>query len=159
MKRRIRLKINGEQHEIEIKTSSTLLSLLRDELGLKGTKEGCGAGTCGACSVIIDGKVIDSCIFPAMDADGKEVLTVEGLAGENGKLHPLQEAFMEEGAVQCGFCTPGMLMSAKALLDENPRASEEDIKTGMAGNLCRCTGYVRIIKAVQNAAKKMQQVK
>ena len=154
MKQMIKITVNGISHELAIKTSTTLLSLLRDELGLTGTKEGCGNGDCGACSVIVGGKVVNSCIYLAMDADGKEIVTVEGLAGEDGKLHPLQEAFVEEGAVQCGFCIPGMLMSAKALLDENPDPSEEEIKVGMAGNLCRCTGYARIVKGIQRAAGK-----
>ena len=156
MKQMIKITVNGRVHELAIKTSTTLLSLLRDELGLTGTKEGCGVGDCGACSVIVDGKVVNSCIFLALDADGKEVLTVEGLAGEDGKLHPLQEAFVEAGAVQCGFCTSGMLMSSKALLNENPNPSEEEIRTGIAGNLCRCTGYTRIVEAVKKAAEKMK---
>jgi carbon-monoxide dehydrogenase small subunit len=156
MKQMMTITVNGITHELAVKPSTTLLSLLRGELGLTGTKKGCGAGDCGACSVIVDRKVVNSCIFLALDADGKTVLTVEGLSGEDGELHPLQKAFAEEGAVQCGFCTPGMLMSAKALLDENPDPTEEEIRTQLSGNLCRCTGYVRIIKAVQKAAESMK---
>jgi carbon-monoxide dehydrogenase small subunit len=128
-----------------------LLQVLRNGLGLNGTKEGCGTGDCGACTVLLDGKPVNSCLVLAIDADGHEVTTVEGLEKE-GKLHPLQAAFVEEGAVQCGFCTPGMLMTAKGLLDENPHPSEGEIRRGIAGNLCRCTGYVRIVRAIQRAA-------
>jgi carbon-monoxide dehydrogenase small subunit len=132
----------------------TLLDFLRDEIGLTGTKKGCDTGQCGACTVLLDGKAINSCLVLAADANGKEILTVEGL-GRDGKLHPLQETFMQEGAVQCGYCTSGMLLSAKALLDENPTPGEEEVKKAIAGNLCRCTGYVRIVKAVLTAAGRM----
>jgi carbon-monoxide dehydrogenase small subunit len=128
-----------------------LLELLRNELGLSGTKEGCGTGECGACTVLLDGKPVNSCLMLAVDAEGREVTTVEGLEKE-GKLHPLQEAFVEEGAVQCGFCTAGMLMAAKGLLEENAHPTEEEIRRGISGNLCRCTGYVRIVRAIQRAA-------
>jgi aerobic-type carbon monoxide dehydrogenase small subunit (CoxS/CutS family) len=147
----ISFKVNGVQHALEVKSSQTLLEVLRNELGLSGTKEGCGTGECGACTVLLDGKPVNSCLMLAIDAEGREVTTVEGLEKE-GKLHPLQEAFVEEGAVQCGFCTAGMLMAAKGLLEENPHPTEEEIRRGIAGNLCRCTGYVRIVKAIQSAA-------
>jgi carbon-monoxide dehydrogenase small subunit len=150
----INLKINGEPYEVSIKPNMTLLDFLRDEIGLTGTKKGCDTGQCGACTVIFDGKPINSCLILAADANGKEILTVEGL-NRNGKLHPLQEAFIQEGSVQCGYCTSGMLLSAKALLDENPAPGEEEVKKAIAGNLCRCTGYVRIVKAVLAAARKM----
>jgi carbon-monoxide dehydrogenase small subunit len=150
----INLKINGEPYEVSIKPNMTLLDFLRDEIGLTGTKKGCDTGQCGACTVLFDGKPINSCLILAADANGKEILTVEGL-NRNGQLHPLQETFIQEGAVQCGYCTSGMLLSAKALLDENPVPGEEEVKKAIAGNLCRCTGYVRIVKAVLAAARKM----
>ncbi len=156
MKEQLEIKVNGELYVLEVNQHVTLLSLLRDILGLTGTKEGCGSGDCGACTVLVDGKAVNSCLFLAVDAHGKEVTTVEGLA-QDGRLHPLQEAFIEEGAVQCGFCTPGMLMTATALLKDNPQPTEEDIRRGIAGNLCRCTGYVRIIKAIKAAAEKMKK--
>jgi carbon-monoxide dehydrogenase small subunit len=130
-----------------------LLELIRDHLHLTGTKEGCGTGDCGACTVLLNNKPVNSCLVLAIEADGKEILTIEGLA-ENGKLHPLQEAFIEHGAVQCGFCTSGMILTAKAFLDENPSPSEEDVKRAISGNLCRCTGYVKITKAILAASKR-----
>ena len=133
----------------------TLLDFLREELGLKGTKKGCDSGQCGVCTILMDGKTIDACLVLAIQADGKEILTIEGLS-PGGRLHPLQEAFVEEGAVQCGFCTPGMILSAKALLNEKKDPSEEEIREALSGNLCRCTGYVKIIKAVQKAAAMMR---
>ncbi len=154
MEHLINLKINGEPYEVSIKPNTTLLDFLRDKIGLTGTKKGCDTGQCGACTVLLDGKPINSCLVLAADANGKEILTVEGL-GRDGKLHPLQETFMQEGAVQCGYCTSGMLLSAKALLDENPSPGEDEVKKAIAGNLCRCTGYVRIVKAVLVAARKM----
>jgi carbon-monoxide dehydrogenase small subunit len=154
VKHLIHLRINGEPYEITVKSNLTLLDLLRDEIGLTGTKKGCDTGQCGACTVLLDGKTINSCLVLAVDANGKEILTIEGLA-KDGQLHPLQEAFIQEGAVQCGYCTSGMILSAKALLDENPTPKEEEVKKAIAGNLCRCTGYVRIVKAILNAAKKL----
>lgn len=149
------LNVNGETYVVEhVPVSRTLLQVLRDDLGLTGTKEGCGEGDCGACTVIMDGKAVNSCLVLAAEAEGKAVVTVEGLV-KDGKLHPLQQAFVDEGAVQCGFCTPGMLMSAKALLDVNPSPTEAEIRTTLSGNLCRCTGYVRIVSAVQKAAVEM----
>lgn len=147
------LRINGEVHVFDhVPVSRTLLQLIRDDVGLTGTKEACGEGDCGSCTVLLEGKLVNSCLALASEADGKEVLTVEGLSREWG-LHPVQQAFIEEGAVQCGFCIPGMLLAAKALLDENPSPTEAEIRAGIAGNLCRCTGYVRIVKAIQSAAR------
>ena len=154
MEHLINLRINGEPYKVSVKPNMTLLDFLRDEIGLTGTKKGCDTGQCGACTVLLDGKPINSCLVLAVDANGKEILTVEGLA-RNGELHPLQESFIQEGAVQCGYCTSGMLLSAKALLDENQDPGEEEVKKAIAGNLCRCTGYVRIVKAVLMAARKM----
>ena len=149
--KRLRLKLNGTWREVETRPDRILLDLLREDLGLTGTKKGCEEGECGACTVIMDGKAVLSCLIPAVKADGAEILTVEGMARESG-LHPLQQAFWEEGAVQCGYCTPGMLLSAKALLDENPEPSVEDVKIGISGNLCRCTGYAKIVRAIQNVS-------
>lgn len=156
MDRLVNLKINGEAYELNVKPNTLLLDLIRDEIGLTGTKRGCDTGECGACTVLIEGKSVNSCLVLAVEADGKNILTIEGLI-KNGKLHPIQEAFIEEGAVQCGFCTPGMILSAKALLDTNPNPKEEEIKKAIAGNLCRCTGYTKIIKAIISAAKKMKK--
>jgi carbon-monoxide dehydrogenase small subunit len=154
MKHPIKLTVNGDVYEVLIEPNEILVDVLRDKLDLTGTKKGCGTGDCGGCTVIIDGKSVNSCLMLAMEADGKEILTIEGLA-KNGELHPIQKAFINEGAIQCGYCTPGMVLSAKALLDENPHPTEEEIKFGIAGNLCRCTGYVKIIKAIQVASKSM----
>jgi len=147
----IELKINGEIHALSVKPNETLLDVLRDKIGLTGTKKGCDTGQCGACTVLLDGKPVPSCLMLAVDVKNSEILTIEGLA-ENGSLHSLQEAFVSEGAVQCGYCTPGMILSAKALLDQNPHPSEQEIKEAISGNLCRCTGYVKIIQAVSAAA-------
>jgi len=152
----INLKINGETYELNVKPNTLLLDLIRDEIGLTGTKRGCDTGECGACTVLIEGKAVNSCLVLAVEADGKNIITIEGLT-KNGKLHPIQEAFIEEGAVQCGFCTPGMILSAKALLDRDLNPTEEEIKKAIAGNLCRCTGYTKIIKAIKAAAKKMKK--
>lgn len=152
MKRAIRFTLNGEQVEVEIEPHLTLLQLLREKLELIGTKEGCGMGECGTCTVLLDGKTINSCIFPALEVEGKSVTTIEGLIDAQGNLHPVQKAFIEYGAIQCGFCTPGMVLSAKALLDENPKPTEEEIRTGIAGNLCRCTGYLQIVQAIKAAS-------
>ena len=151
-KKTIKVKVNGANHTVSIPPDRLLLDMLREGLGLTGTKRGCGNGECGACSIIMDGKLVDSCLVPAMKADGSEILTVEGLAGE-GDLHPIQEAFLEKGAVQCGFCTPGMLLAAKSLLDENPSPCIEEIKEAISGNLCRCTGYTKIIEAIESVGK------
>ena len=147
MKKQINLKVNGEEHDIEIEPNRLLLQVLRDNLGLTGTKEGCSIGVCGACSVIIDGRLVSSCLTLAAGCAGKNIETIEGLA-QDGKLHPLQQAFIEYGGFQCGICTPGQIMAAKALLDENPKPSEDEVKEWMSGNLCRCTGYYKILEAV-----------
>lgn len=154
MKKKIAFKVNGEDVQIEVEPYWTLLYTIREVLGLTGTKEGCGMGECGACTVIVDGKAVVSCIYPVLEAEGKEVWTIEGLTTlVKGQLHPIQRAFMEKGAVQCGFCTPGMIMSAKALLDENPEPTEEEIREAICGNLCRCTGYTQIINAIKEASR------
>lgn len=154
--KRLRLKLNGSWREVETRPDRILLDLLREDLGLTGTKKGCEEGECGACTVIMNGKAVLSCLIPAFKAEGAEILTVEGMARGNS-LHPLQQTFWEEGAVQCGYCTPGMLLSAKALLDENPEPSVEDVKIGISGNLCRCTGYAKIVRAIQVAAGKFRK--
>jgi len=148
-KKTISVTVNGAEHTLTIPPDRVLLDMLRENLGLTGTKRGCGNGECGACSVIMDGVLVNSCLVPAMKANGSEILTVEGL-GDEGGLHPIQEAFLEKGAVQCGFCTPGMLLAAKSLLDQNPHPSLEEIKTAISGNLCRCTGYTKIIEAIES---------
>ena len=145
------LTVNGTVWEISARPTARLIDVLRDQMGLTGTKEGCGEGECGACTVIVDGKAVNSCVMLAVQALGKDVLTVEGLAA-SGELDTLQQKFVEQGAVQCGFCTPGMLMSAKALLMANPLPSDQDIRTALAGNLCRCTGYKTIVAAVRAAS-------
>ena len=142
--------LNGESVTVEVEPFEILVDVLRDKLGLTGAKIGCNEGECGACTVIMDGQAVLSCLLPAMKAQGREVVTIEGLS-HGGELHPLQQAFIEQGAVQCGYCTPGMIMSAKALLDENPRPSLEEIEEALAGNLCRCTGYFQIVEAVEAA--------
>jgi carbon-monoxide dehydrogenase small subunit len=147
---KISFTLNGHPVETLVEPHWTLLDLLRDHLELTGTKEGCGQGECGACTVLLDGQAVNACLFPVLEAEGREVTTIEGLAAPDGSLHPLQEAFINYGAVQCGFCTPGMILSAKALLDENPHPAEDDIRTALAGNFCRCTGYAQIIQAVQS---------
>ncbi|MCD6480390.1 (2Fe-2S)-binding protein [Candidatus Bathyarchaeota archaeon] len=151
---KIRFKLNGREIEAEVEPNTLLLNLLREHLHLTGAKYGCGIGECGACTVLLDGEPILSCLTLAVEVDGREITTIEGLA-RDGELHPLQRAFLEEGAVQCGFCTPGMILTAKALLDENPNPSEEEIREYLKGNLCRCTGYVNIVKAVKRAAEEM----
>jgi len=157
LKQLIKLKVNGKDEEVLVEPWWSLSRVLREELNLVGTKESCGTGNCGSCTVLIDGKAVKSCLYLVMKARGKELLTIEGLRRDNGELHPLQETFIEHFAVQCGFCTPGMIMTAKALLDDNPDPSEEEIRNGLSGNLCRCTGYVKIIEAVSAAADKMKQ--
>ena len=151
MNRRIRLTVNGEARDVEVPAYRTLLDCLRYDLGLTGSKEGCGVGVCGACTVLLDGKIISSCIALAVFADGHEVTTVEGLA-EDERLHPVQQAFMDAGGFQCGICTPGQVVAAKALLDANPHPTEAEIKDWMLGNLCRCTGYYKIVESIETAA-------
>lgn len=157
MKQVISFVLNGDQMELEVESHWTLLYLLREHLELTGTKPGCESGECGACTVLVNGKAINSCIFPAMEVQGATVLTIEGLAKPSGELHPLQRAFVEHGGVQCGFCTPGMIMAAKGLLDENPNPTEDEIRHALAGNICRCTGYVQIIEAVKAASQTAYQ--
>jgi carbon-monoxide dehydrogenase small subunit len=151
MKQLLTLNINGEQHECAITPDTTLLNVLRDELGMLGTKRGCDTSACGCCTVHIDGKAVYACVVYAMSAQGVEITTIEGLGGD-GKLDPLQDAFIQAGAVQCGFCTCGMIMSAKQLLDEVPDPDEDQIRHSIAGNLCRCTGYTKIVDAIKMAA-------
>jgi len=152
VKRRLEFKVNGGSYILEVEPHRTLLEVIRDDLGLTGTKLGCGGGECGACTVILNGRAVKSCLILAYHARGKEIWTIEGLV-QGGELHPLQRTFVEYGAIQCGFCTPGMVMAGKALLDENPHPSEQEIKDALAGNLCRCTGYVKILEAILSVAR------
>jgi carbon-monoxide dehydrogenase small subunit len=153
MKHDIELKVNGDVYKVQVDTRRTLLEVLREQLGLTGTKEMCNKGDCGACTVIMSGKTVLSCLVLAVEADGKEVLTIEGLATEGHKLHPIQQAFVDHGAIQCGYCTPGFIMSAKALLDRAKQPTVDEIKGAISNHICRCTGYVQIIEAIQAAAK------
>ena len=155
MKKIIHFNLNGHDVSAEVESHRMLLQVLRETFEMTGTKEGCGQGECGACTVMIDGLNVNACLYPAFEVEAKTVTTVEGLIGEGNRLHPIQEAFVKNGGVQCGFCTPGMVMSAKALLDEKPHPSEEEIKEGIAGNLCRCTGYVQIVESIKKAAEKL----
>ena len=150
----INLTVNNRPYRLIVLPHRTLLEVIREDLGLTGTKEGCGLGECGACTVLMDGKAVNSCLVLAAEADGKKITTIEGLA-QGDKLHPIQQAFVDHGGLQCGFCTPGMIMSARALLDENPAPTEEEIKQAISGNLCRCTGYTKIIESIRAAAGKM----
>jgi carbon-monoxide dehydrogenase small subunit len=149
---RITLTVNGEPEQVDVPSNLTLLGLLREKLALTGTKNGCSAGECGACTVMMNGEPVNSCMVLAVECDGAKILTVEGLA-HDGQLDPLQQALIDTGGVQCGFCTPGILIAARALLDRNPQPSEEEISEALVGNLCRCTGYVRIIQGIQEAAR------
>ncbi len=151
----IRMRVNGKDYTLAVPSQRLLLDCLRYDLGLTGTKEGCSVGVCGACTVLMDGQLVSSCLALAVFADGKDIITVEGLARE-GQLHPVQQAFIDYGGFQCGICTPGMVVAAKALLDQNPKPTEDDIKEWMMGNLCRCTGYYKIIESIQGAAARMQ---
>jgi carbon-monoxide dehydrogenase small subunit len=153
MKRLLKLMVNGEECEVFTEPWKTLERVLRDDLGLTGVKEGCNTGHCGVCTVVIDGKAVKSCLVLASQAQGKDILTIEGLSKSG--LHPLQRAFVDHFAIQCGFCTPGMILTAKSLLDENPNPTEEEVKLGLSGNLCRCTGYVKIVEAILAAAELM----
>ena len=148
---RVTLRVNGELEEVVVASHMTLLGMLREKLALTGTKNGCHAGECGACTVMLNGEPVNSCLVLAVECDGAEIITVEGLA-HDGQLDPLQQALVDSGGVQCGFCTPGVLITARALLDRNPHPSEEEIKEALVGNLCRCTGYVRIVDGVKQAA-------
>ncbi|MBP8625269.1 MAG: (2Fe-2S)-binding protein [Syntrophorhabdaceae bacterium] len=157
MKRLINLIVNNKAYEVAVTTNKTLTQLLREDLGLLGTKEGCGIGDCGACTVILNGRTVNSCLVLAVQADGCEIQTIEGVA--NGKhLHPIQQAFVDHGAIQCGFCTPGMILSAKGLLEKNPEPTEEEIREAISGNLCRCTGYQKIVEAIQAVSKTEKKV-
>ncbi len=158
MKHTLALKVNGQAYEVSIDPWRTLAWVLREEVGMTGVKMACDTGNCGSCTVLIDGKAVKSCIMLALQAAGKEVTTIEGLATAKG-LHPLQQAFIDHFAVQCGFCTPGMILKAKAILDENPNPTEEEIRTGLSGNLCRCTGYVKIVEAIMVARDQMKAAK
>lgn len=151
----IQLRINGRTYEVRVEKNYTLLYVLRDLLDITGPKEGCGTGDCGACKVLIDGQALNACTTLAAKCEGKEIVTIEGIA-DGPKLHPIQESFVEKGAVQCGFCTPGMVISAKALLDQNPKPTRDEIKKALNNNLCRCTGYVKIVDAIEDAARKMR---
>jgi carbon-monoxide dehydrogenase small subunit len=155
MKHQIQLTVNDELYDLLVEPRHTLLKVLREDLGITGTKKGCDTGDCGACTVLLNGRPVNSCLVLAVEANGMEITTIEGLA-RGSELHPIQEAFIQHGAIQCGYCTPGMVLSAKALLDENPYPSEFEIKRAIAGNLCRCTGYVKIVKAIMAAAKSMK---
>lgn len=151
---RVTTTVNGEAYTRDVPVNMTLVEFIREELHLNGTKEGCDEGECGACTILFDGRPFNSCLVLAAEANGHEITTIEGLS-HDGRLHPIQEAFVEVGAVQCGYCTPGMILSAKAVLDEFPNPTEEQIRTGIEGNICRCTGYNRIVAAIQLAAKKL----
>ncbi|HET9042090.1 MAG TPA: (2Fe-2S)-binding protein [Burkholderiales bacterium] len=159
MKRVVAVTINGERQDLALEPYRSLLDVLRNEVGLTGTKKGCDVGDCGACTVLLDGKPVNSCLVLGVEVAGCDVVTIEGLQSGPERLHPLQEAFMQHGAAQCGFCTPGFIMMAKALLDENPAPTEDEIRFGIAGNICRCTGYTKIVTAIQAAAKDLAEAK
>ena len=152
LKRQIELTVNGVKREILVAPNELLLNVLRDHLGLTGAKYGCGIGECGACTVLVNGDPILSCLTLAIGLDGSEIVTIEGMTQPNGKLNPIQESFLKHGAVQCGFCTPGMIIMGKVLLDENPNPTEKEIREHIRGNLCRCTGYTQIVEAIQNCS-------
>ena len=154
--KKLSCQINGQTYELEVAPETLLVDLLRDDLGLTGTKSGCREGECGACTVLIDGVAMNSCLIPALKVQGKKIITIEGIQKEDGTMHELQEAFMEEGASQCGYCTPGMILNAKSLLDQKPDPSETEIRQALSGVLCRCTGYAKIITAVKTAARNMK---
>jgi len=151
--------VNSSPHTVDVPPLRRLLDVLREDLGLTGTKEGCGEGECGACTVIVDGAAVDACLIPVCQCQGADLLTVEGLGDPDGRLHPLQELFVSEGGTQCGICTPGMLLAAKSLLDANPDPTRDDVRVGIAGNLCRCTGYEKIIDAVLAAARELREAR
>jgi len=154
MKVTVKLNVNGDLYSLEVPPQKILLDVLREDLCLTGTKKGCGEGECGACTVLMDGRPVNSCLVLATQAQGRAIVTIEGLAGE--RLHPVQEAFAAGGAIQCGYCSPGFIMTAAALLNDNPNPSEEDIRAALSGNICRCTGYKKIVEAVQGAAERIQ---
>ena len=152
----LNITVNGKDYELQINPSANLLDVIREDLGLTGTKEGCGVGECGSCTVIVDGITVNACLMLAMEAQGSRVTTIEGLA-DGEKLHPIQQAFVDVGGLQCGFCTPGMILSTKALLDENDSPTDEEIRKGLEGNFCRCTGYTKIIESVRTAANMLKE--
>jgi len=154
--KKIKITVNGSEYEAEVRPNETLLEFIREDLNFTGTKEGCGVGECGACTVIMNDKIVNACLVLASEADGASVTTIEGLA-DGDKLHPIQESFVEKGGLQCGFCTPGMIISTKSLLDSNPNPTDEEISTGLSGNFCRCTGYIKIFESVKDAAQKMRR--
>jgi len=156
MPRRIRFRLNGEWVELDVEPNELLLNVLREKLGLTGTKYGCGIGECGTCTVLVDGEPVLSCLTLAVDVDGRDVVTIEGLA-KDGELHILQKTFLEHGAIQCGYCIPGFILTAKRLLEENPAATEEEIREYIRGNLCRCTGYVNIVRAIKAAIEELKK--
>ena len=156
MKTEISFILNGSEVKVTVDGHLRLIDVLRNTMGLTGTKEGCGEGECGACTVIVDGKAVNSCLYPAHEIEGKSVITIEGLHVPKYKLSKIQQAFVDHGAIQCGFCTPGMIMSVKALLDSNPNPSDEEIREALQGNLCRCTGYVQIVEAVKRVARQLK---
>ncbi len=158
MKKKIQMTLNGKSITLEVPAHRLLLDLLRDEIGLIGTKEGCGTGDCGACTVFLDGKPVNSCLILSGELDGAELVTIEGLK-IGPELHPIQKAFIQDGGAQCGYCTPGMLMMAKSFLDENLNPTDEDIRFALSGNLCRCTGYAKIVQAVQDTAAELRRMK
>jgi len=159
MKKEIHFVLNGSEVKVTIDAHKRLIDVLRGPLEHRGTKEGCGEGECGACTVIVNGRAVNSCLYPVFEVEGKNVTTIEGLLGSGNKLSVIQQAFVEKGGIQCGFCTPGMIMSTKALLDSNPDPDEEEIRDALVGNLCRCTGYVQIIDSIKSAAKKLRETK
>lgn len=151
----LNITVNGKEYELQVEPSATLLDVIREDLGLTGAKEGCGVGECGSCTVIVDEKTVNACLMLAIEAQGSRITTIEGLA-DGGKLHPIQQAFVDIGGLQCGFCTPGMILSTKALLDGNESPNDEEIKKGLEGNFCRCTGYTKIIESVRTAARMLK---
>jgi carbon-monoxide dehydrogenase small subunit len=153
--KQITIEVNGETHQLLVKPSATLLDIIREDLSLTGAKEGCGEGECGACTVLMDGLAVNACLILAAEANGKHITTIEGLS-DGGALHPIQQAFVDIGGLQCGFCTPGMILSTKALLDKNQDPTDQEIRKGLEGNFCRCTGYIKIIESVKVAAQKMR---
>ena len=154
--KKIKITVNNKEYDVEVKPNETLLEFIRENLGLIGTKEGCSVGECGACTVIMNEKIVNACLILASEADGASITTIEGFA-DGDKLHPIQESFVEIGGLQCGFCTPGMIISTKALLDSNPNPTDEEINVALAGNFCRCTGYIKIFESVKDAAQRIRR--